>query len=348
MTVARRGQEGARQRGIGAVRGAVPGYALLLALFVGGTVLAHREGLASLRLGGLALSLLALWRLLWHARARLTVSPSLLRAGAPFAEARAVPWHHIRLITVAAGGSEALLRDGERLRLPAPRGHLTQGPRGFDAAVAELRAAIPEGESETTVVSAPPAGGWTLRRFVLRWAVVLLVAAVALGWAVRRDHPWQAPWWPGSAALASAPDPCEVGEESLAGLGVERSASPEEEQPVVTETGAYRAETCQLVHDEARFVLTYQRFGWQGSAEAAPEDAARESFGWEPYFGDAQDVAGTDWRRADTPGSVELSHREANVVITVERRSWALDGQPDEALEEASLLAADALVALGG
>ncbi|WP_147472622.1 hypothetical protein [Streptomyces triticirhizae] len=336
------------RRAIGAVRGAVPGYAVLLALLVAGTVLAHREGLAWLRLCGAALSLLALWRLVWHARARLTASGALLRVGAALGEARAVPWHHIRLITVDASGSEALLRDGERLRLPAPRGHLAQGPGAFEAAVARLRAAIPEAESGAPALSTPPAGAWTGRRLLMRWAVVLVAVAVAAGWSLRSDHPWDAPWWPGSATVASVPDPCAVAEESLAGLDVVRGGLPAAEQPTVTEAEEFRSVRCELAHDEARFTLVYRLHPWRGSAEAAPADAAGESFGWTPYAGGGLDVEGTTWRREDTPGGIELSHRRSNVVITVARQSWAPDGQPADAVAEASLLAADALSALDG
>ncbi|KAB8162192.1 hypothetical protein FH609_024620 [Streptomyces sp. 3MP-14] len=331
---------------IGAVRGAVPGYAVLLALLVAGTVFAHREGLTWLRLCGAALSLLALWRLVWHARARLTATGALLRVGAAFGEARSVPWHHIRLITVDAGGSEALLRDGERLRLPAPRGHLAQGPEAFDAAVARLRSAIPEAESGSPALSAPPAGAWTRRRLLLRWAVALVAVAVVAGWSLRSDQPWEAPWWPGSATLASVPDPCAVAEASLAGLGVARSGPEPAEQPTVDEAEGYRSVACQVAHDEARFTLVYRLHPWRGSAEAAPADAAGEYFGWTPYAGGGQDVEGTTWRREDTPSGVELSHRRSNVVITVARQSWALDGQPADAVVEASLLAAGALSAL--
>ncbi|SOD61729.1 hypothetical protein SAMN06297387_103337 [Streptomyces zhaozhouensis] len=334
---------GGRRR-IGAARGAVPGYALVLLALLVGAVLAQREGLRSLRLVALALAAVALWRLVWHERARLVVSGSALHVGRPLAEERAVPWHHIRLITVDAAGSEALLRDGERLRLPAPRGHLTHGPRAFEAAAAGLRAAIPESRSEQPAFSAPPAGGWTRRRFALRWTAVGLAVAMAAGWALRRDHPWEAPWWPGGEAKAGAPDPCAVAEESLADLGLARA--PEEGQPSTTGAESFRVEECRLAHAEAEFTLAYRVFAWRGSAEATPVEAATDWFGWQPYHQGAQDVAGTDWRREDTPGSLELSHRAGNVVVTVVRRSWAPDGQPPEAIAESSRLAVDALAAL--
>ncbi|TNM29926.1 hypothetical protein [Streptomyces sedi] len=339
-----RGDETGGRRRIGAARGAVPGYALLLLALLVGTFLAHREGLRSLRLLALVLAALALWRLVWHDRARLTVSTSALHVGRPLAEERAVPWHHIRLITVDAAGSEALLRDGERLRLPAPRGHLTHGPRAFGGTVAGLRAAIPESRSEQPALSAPPAGDWTRRRFALRWAALGLAVAVASSWALRRDHPWEAPWWPGGAALAHAPDPCVVAEESLADLGLARV--PDEGQPSATGAESFRAEECRLAHAHAEFALAYRVFAWRGSAEATPVEAARDWFGWLPYHQGAQDVAGTDWRREDTPGALELSHRAGNVVVTVVRRSWAPEGQPPEAIAEASRLAVDALAAL--
>ncbi|MDT0269748.1 hypothetical protein RM844_26030 [Streptomyces sp. DSM 44915] len=344
MTARDSGERGGRRApGIGAAPGAVPGYAALAAVAAAGAAFAHREGLGWLRLCGLALLAAALWRLVWHARARLTGSAALLRVGLPLAEARPLPWHHIRLITVDFRGPELLTLDGERLRLPAPRGHLTVSPRRFDAAVEALRAAVPTAEAARIAVSSPPAGRWTGRRLLARWAAVLLSVAVLGGWAVSRDEPWHAPWWPGSATLSALPDPCAVGEASVEPLAL----TWEEPRPTTDATDTYRVEGCGFVGEEARVELRYQLFPWHGSAGDRPRDAAAAAFyGGLPPGASAERIDGHDWRRAQDDAGVELFALDSNVIVSVTYWHGVL-AEPSPAMEtEVSRLASRALTAL--
>ncbi|RKN10021.1 hypothetical protein [Streptomyces radicis] len=252
------------------------------------------------------------------------------------------PWSDLRLITVAPGAVELLTKGGERRRPPALRGGPGVSPRRFAERVALLRSAIPEGVD--IPVGEPPSGGWNGRRRAGAGAAVLAGALVVMGAAVRADAPWEADWWPGGDVLASAPEPCALGEGTADALGLQRQPPPE------LPPGQDDAETtgCAYSGDRGRLSLVLTLHPWEGSAAESPADAASSAYyAAKPTTLESDEIDGATWQVSRDARGQEMWLLSSNVWAVVSYHDFTPDEEPElpAALDEELTALAERVVA---
>ncbi|WP_049576610.1 hypothetical protein [Streptomyces sp. SBT349] len=333
---------------IGAPRGLVAVTAGVAAGWLALAWAASRGQLSALPPVALALAALTAWHGARLLRERVVLTPTGVHERRLSGAGTVIPWHHLRLITVAPGAVELLTRDGERRRPAALRGGLGVTPGRFAARVELLRSAVPEGEA-VTVGTAGPSGGWNGRRLGALWAAVLVGTGVLTGAALRADAPWQADWWPGGEVLADVPDPCAVSEDAARALGTQWRQPPE--PPPGGGDDGPETDLCAYDGDRGRLTVAFDRYPWRGSSAEAPADAAGAAYYAAGTFAmEAEEIAGATWHVSRDERGQEMWLLRSNVWATVRYHDYGPDEAPElpEDLDvELTALAEDVVRALG-